>query len=64
MMACKRWTSFMVFWGVFFLLVGQVYAQSETGDQWSFSITPYSWLSKLEGRMATLPLVGDISLIN
>ena len=55
MVACKRWAGVLVFLGVFLFLAGQAGAQSETGDQWSFSITPYSWLSKIEGRMATLP---------
>lgn len=55
MIAGKRWAGVLIFFGVFLFLTGQAGAQSENDGKWSFSITPYSWLSKIEGRMATLP---------
>jgi hypothetical protein len=35
--------------------VAQGRAETSSGQEWSFSVTPYVWLSGLEGSVATLP---------
>lgn len=37
------------------LLVLPVWASADGGEEWTFTVAPYMWITGLEGRIATLP---------